>query len=258
MKKNYTFYLKLLAIPIFAFFFLSLSGGRDGQYSGSPGDGGTTCTACHSGGSFSADVEITTTIPVTGFVYGETYQVTVSVASGATKHGFQLTAEDASNTKVGTYTAGTGNQIVNGGTHMTHTSSGNTQNAWVFDWTAPAIADGEITFYTAVNATNANNSTSGDEVITNFAAFSHSTVGIDDLETISMQVYPNPSNDFISLNFDNDLQDNLSVSLINTIGQVVLTTDKTENIDISSLKAGVYIMQLKTTNKVGTARIVKK
>lgn len=259
MKKNYAFYLKLLTIPLFAFIFLSLSGGRDGQYSGSPGDSGATCSSCHSGGSFSADAQITTTIPGTGFVYGATYQVTVSVASGATKHGFQLTTEDASNTKVGTYTAGTGNQIVNAGTHMTHTGAGNTQNTWVFDWTAPAFAEGgEVTFYAAVNATNANGSTSGDEVVTASRSFSHSSIGINEIENISLSIYPNPTSDFISIDFDSNLQENMSVTIINAIGQTVLTTKTTDRIDIQNLESGVYFLQLKTTNRIGISRFIKK
>ena len=259
MKKNYKFYLLLVAIPFISLVLLSLSGGRDGQYSGSPGDGGTTCTACHSGGSFSAEADITTTIPGTGFVYGETYQITVSVASGATKHGFQLTAEDASDTQVGTYTAGSGTQIVNSGTHITHTASGNTQNTWTFDWTAPTTAEGgEITFYTAVIAANANNGTSGDEVVTASATFSHSTVGIDELESVSLSIYPNPSSEFISINFENNIQDYLTVTLTNTIGQTVLTTNKTNKIDVKSLEPGVYFLQLKTANRIGTSKFIKR
>ena len=259
MKENYTFYLKLLTIPLIAFAFLSLSGGRDGQYSGSPGDAGITCTACHSGGSFAADATITTNIPGTGFIYGDTYQVTVSVASGATKHGFQLTTEDASNTKVGTYTAGTGNQIVNGGTHMTHTSSGNTQNVWVFDWTAPATAEGgQVTFYAAVNATNANGSTSGDEVVTASRSFSHSNLGINEIENISLRIYPNPSAEFLSIDFENSSQENVAVTITNAIGQTVLKTKTTDRIDVKSLESGVYFLQLKTAKKIGTSRFIKK
>lgn len=259
MKKNYTFYLKLLVIPLFAFIFLSLSGGRDGQYSGSPGDSGTTCTSCHSGGSFGADATITTTIPGTGFVYGQTYQVTVSVASSSTKHGFQLTTEDASNTKVGTYTAGTGNQIVNAGTHMTHTGAGNTQNSWVFDWTAPAFAEGgEVTFYAAVNATNANGSTSGDEVVTASRSFSHSNLGIDELENISLRIYPNPAVEFLSIEFGDNSQEDVAVTIINSIGQTVLTTKTTDRIDVQNLESGVYFLQLKTTNQIGTSKFIIK
>ncbi|HIP47416.1 MAG TPA: T9SS type A sorting domain-containing protein [Lutibacter sp.] len=259
MKKNYTFYSKLLFIPLFAFVFLSLSGGRDGQYSGSPGDSGATCTTCHSGGSFGADATVTTNIPATGFIYGDTYQVTVSVASGATKHGFQLTTEDASNTKVGTYAAGTGSQIVNGGTHMTHTASGNTQNAWVFDWTAPAFAEGgEVTFYAAVNATNAQNNTSGDEVVTASRSFSHSSIGIEEFENISLRIYPNPTTEFVTIDSDNDLQKDVAITVSNTIGQTVLTSNTTERIDVKNLKSGVYFLQLKSANQIGTSRFIKK
>ena len=73
---------------------------------------------------------------------------------------------------MGTYAAGTRIQIVNGGTQMTHTQTGNPQSSWTFDWTALSFAEGgEITFYAAVIAVNANGSTSGDQVVSTLASF---------------------------------------------------------------------------------------
>ena len=54
MKKNYFFKTSLLMIPTMAFLLMSNSSGKSGAFSGSPGDGGTSCTACHSGGNFGA------------------------------------------------------------------------------------------------------------------------------------------------------------------------------------------------------------
>lgn len=260
MKKNYSYYLTLIAIPFVAVLLLSLSGGRDGQYSGSPGDGGATCTACHSGGSFDAIATISTNIPGTGFVYGDTYEVTVSVASSATKHGFQLTTEDVSQSKVGTYAAGTGNQIVNSGTHMTHTQAGNAQTSWTFDWTAPSSAEGgEITFYTAVNATNANGGTSGDEVVTTSSSYLVNSVGIPENELISFSVYPNPTSEFISIRTDNDMLEDTNIQITNYNGQVVYKSDTiSERIDVSNLNAGVYILQINSESKRGFSRFVKE
>lgn len=260
MKKNYSYYLTLIAIPFVAVLLLSLSGGRDGQYSGSPGDSGATCTACHSGGSFGAVAQITTNIPGTGFVYGDTYEVTVSVTSSATRHGFQLTTEDPSQSKVGTYTAGTGNQIVNSGTHMTHTIEGVAQTSWTFDWTAPSsVEDGEITFYAAVNATNANGNTSGDEVVTTSQPYMVNSIGVDENEIISFSVYPNPTTDYISLEYNASLMENASVSITNYNGQVVYqNTSFTDRIDVSNLNSGVYILQLTSDTKKGYSRFIKE
>ena len=63
-------------------------------YSGSPGDSGNTCSVCHSGGNFSASVSITTNIPATGYEPNTDYDITVLLnQSGASRHGFALTAE---------------------------------------------------------------------------------------------------------------------------------------------------------------------
>jgi len=260
MKKNYSYYLTLIAIPFIAVLLLSLSGGRNGQYSGSPGDGGVTCSACHSGGNFGAVADITTTIPGTGFVYGDTYEVTVSVTSSATKQGFQLTAEDPVQDKVGTYVAGTGNQIVNGGTHMTHTQAGNLQTSWTFNWTAPSSGEnGDITFYAAVNATNANGGTSGDEVVTTSKAYSHSSIGLSEEESISFAIYPNPTSEYLSISTDDDMLENTTIQIMNYNGQVVYKNNNiSEIINVSNLNAGVYILQISSESKRGYSRFIKE
>ena len=82
MKKNYFFKLSLLMIPAMAFLFMASSGGRDDGRSGSPGDGGATCTACHAGSSdFGLTPSITTDIPNTGYLLNTAYTVNVSSSS---------------------------------------------------------------------------------------------------------------------------------------------------------------------------------
>jgi hypothetical protein len=260
MKKTYLYYLLLFTIPVLTFSLLSLSGGRDGQYSGSPGDGFANCTTCHSGGSFGAVATISSNIPATGFVYGDTYQITVSVASSSTKHGFQLTAEDLSQTKRGIYIAGTGNQIVNGGTHMTHTNAGNSQSAWVFDWIAPDTAEGgTITFYAAVNATNANSSTSGDEVVTTSKEYLHSSLATTKYEAISLSIFPNPTSDYIILNYGNNIKKNASITITNYMGQIISQVNTQSNrIDVSDLSTGAYMISIESENKRAFGRFLKK
>lgn len=261
MKKNYKFYLSLLAVPIVSLTLLSLSGGRDGQYSGSPGDGGANCVVCHSpGGNFNTNASISSTIPASGFVSGNTYDVTVSVTSTSSKHGFQLTAEDAADTKVGTFVAGSGSQVVNaGGTHVTHTLSGNQLTSWTFSWTAPETTEGnQVTFYAAVNATNSDSSTTGDEVVTTSAQYAMNTVGIKDYERISFSIYPNPSESYISFMMEELPAENTELIITNYQGQIVKrVTDNFTQIDISSLSKGVYFVQVIAGNKLGFSKFVK-
>ena len=141
MKKN----LYLLAIPLFAVIALLLanSSGSPGGKTGSPGDGGTTCVQCHTGTANPVNDWITTDIPMTGYVPGTTYTITLTgTHTGVGKFGFELTAEDNSNNKVGTFiiTDPTQTQLKNGGNAVTHTSAGTAPSGnsktWTVDWTA--------------------------------------------------------------------------------------------------------------------------
>lgn len=259
MKKNYTYYLSLLSIPILALLFLNNAGGKTGGFSGSPGDGFANCAQCHSGGNFSAIASITTNIPAAGFAASTTYDVTVSVSSESTKHGFQLTAEDASNTKVGSFTAGTGSQVVNGGTHVTHTSGGTSQTSWTFQWTAPASAEGnQVTFYAAVNATNANGGTSGDQVVTTSTAVNQ--LGLSDYNQISFSIHPNPSTDYIKFSTADFLDNDTELTITNYQGQIIkkLAIDANfDRLDVSDLSNGIYFIHITSGNKLGVSKFIK-
>ena len=67
MKKNYIFKTLLFLIPLTAFVLMAVSSGRDGAFSGSPGDSSNNCTSCHSGGNFGASVAIQTEVPGGGY-----------------------------------------------------------------------------------------------------------------------------------------------------------------------------------------------
>ena len=171
MKKFYKV-LSVLAIPAFLLLY-SYTGGSPGGKTGSPGDGGATCTQCHAGTAQPQGGLISTTVPFSGYEPGETYTVTVSAnMSGISKYGFELTAESNGGVKQGTFSVTDPARVkkVNGGKAVTHTSGGTVASggsiSWSVDWTAPAAGTGQVTFYTAVNATNSNGSTSGDQIYT--------------------------------------------------------------------------------------------
>ena len=87
--------------------------GGIGGYTGSPGDG-FDCTDCHDNPiDFSLVASITTNIPASGYVPGQSYTIQVGGTSDGSEfgRGFELTAENASNVAVGSYdlTGATGN-----------------------------------------------------------------------------------------------------------------------------------------------------
>ncbi len=169
MKTIYKFYY-LLLIPFAALLFANSSGSPGGR-SGSPGDGGATCTACHTGTAVAQTGWISSNIPSNGFTPGETYEITVNAAhSGAGKFGFELTAETPSGNKLGGFVISDAarTKLIGGGNAVTHTTGGNSggnNTSWAVNWTAPEDQT-EVHFYAAVNAANGNGTTSGDQIYT--------------------------------------------------------------------------------------------
>ncbi len=170
--KNYFYYF----IGIAGMFILLTSEveyhtGSPGGKTGSPGDGGATCTDCHGGTATFMEGWITSDIPADGYMPGETYTITATgTHNGVVRFGFEMTSEDASAIKVGTImnTNPTETQLVNGNKSITHTSNGiipsGNSKTWSFDWVAPAEGTGEVTFYGAFNAANGNGNNTGDVI----------------------------------------------------------------------------------------------
>ena len=77
--------------------------------------------------------------------------------------------------------------------------------------------------------------------------FAYSTVGISTNRTARIKVYPNPATEQLSI--DLELNDaSVKFKIISLTGQVVENSDLTSgknNVDVSSLNSGVYLLQLK-------------
>lgn len=155
-------------------------------YTGAPSE--SNCTSCHSGtvitsGSNWNNITLSTNIPATGYVPDSTYNITLShTQSGIVKFGFEITALNASNAKIGTLIiTNTTTTALSTGTRdyimqKTAGTSGSGTISWSFQWKAPATPAGNITFYAAVNATNNNNSDAGDQIYTKSFSFSQTTL----------------------------------------------------------------------------------
>ncbi len=252
---------------------LNYSTGSPGGRTGSPGDGGNTCTECHGGTANFQEGWITSNIPVDGYTPGETYTITATGShSGVGKFGFEITSEDEAAQKVGTIivTNADENQLVNGNTSITHKSAGTmpsgNSKTWMFDWTAPAEGTGNVTFYGAFNAANGNGNNTGDVIYTSSLAVpeaSSSTTGTDEeFLTKNIKLYPNPANEIINVDLAGIEFKISRLYLFNTNGvevrEIIPDKKTVYRMDIANLEAGIYYLVINLENKKAiTKQIVK-
>ncbi|OQX72244.1 MAG: hypothetical protein B6D61_14445 [Bacteroidetes bacterium 4484_249] len=236
------------------------SGGSIGGKTASPGDGGANCTQCHSGTLNTAEDWITSDIPTSGYISGETYTITATgTHTGVVKFGFEATAEDNSDAKTGTFiiTNSEETKLTNSNNAVTHQSDGTTPSgdsrSWSFDWTAPETGTGDVTFYAAFNAANGNGGTSGDVIYKTSYAVTEHTVSVDEISSLEnmINIYPNPVTDRFYI--DAKEINITEISIFNTSGGLVLqntSIDSESNIvmQTGNLKPGNYYVVIKTSN----------
>lgn len=263
MKKLYK-YLIVFIVPFMLFF--SWPSGSPGGLTGSPGDGGETCTNCHD--SFEVESQsnwITSNIPAEGYTPGETYVITATgTHAGVVNFGFELTAEDNAGTKTGTFsvTDETRTKFANNNLAITHTANGITptdnSNTWSMDWTAPSEDTGEVMFYAAFNAGNGTGGTSGDQIYTSVLNAKQSTVGIgDDLFAEEIKLYPNPATNYFNI----DIPEGSEIRIFDVLGHQVFKNEKAnyqERIDISGFEAGFYFVQVLNDGNTASMRMMKR
>ncbi len=239
------------------------AGVPSGGYTGSPADG-VTCgnSNCHNVSPTSKSGWITSDIPSSGYVPGQTYTITANpVKSGINKFGFEVTAEDNSQNKVGNIiiTNTTETQTRNSGTSITHTGSGTSgsgSKSWSFDWTAPSSGTGDVTFYGAFNATNGNNQPTGDEIFTSSLTVQEdvttSVAAIaNKAQELSLKVFPNPADGPVNLIYQAPSVEKVRIAVLNSSGQLVreefLPAGKgnaRHRIDLGGMASGSYYLQM--------------
>lgn len=170
------------------------SSGPDPFKTGAPGD--TTCSqsGCHIGTAVNANGNKISITFEGGTIYtpGEKQRVTVAISEPAPIYGFQMSARLASNRQAGNFTPGTAQAVLcqDGSVRRSascpssaplefieHTQPSSTPS-FSFDWTAPSAGAGDITFYVAVNAANANGQADrGDKIYTANATLTPAATG---------------------------------------------------------------------------------
>jgi hypothetical protein len=150
--------MKLTFLPwiIASIFVISLSSaslyypsGSPAAKTGSPGDG-ASCAQCHGQAATTTAGLITSNIPAEGYTPGQTYQITANnTLTGSGKYGFEVSSQNATGTQLGTLAAGTGSKLVGGTKYVTQSNASSSTHTWTFNWTAPAVGTGPVTFYGA-------------------------------------------------------------------------------------------------------------
>jgi len=81
-----------------------------------------------------------------------------------------------------------------------------------------------------------------------------STASVDDQNQLDISIYPNPTSDVVYIDGNYTL---LKAVVYDILGKQVMKESITNNIDISQLEKGVYILQLSDGAKLTTQRIMK-
>lgn len=167
-------------LVVAALLAMSSSNGIANQ-NAAPGQNTCNSGGCHTSNALNSgggSVIITDNIPATGYVPGQTYSINVIITkTGASLFGFGFEAVSSNNTNAGTLvvTNAASTKTLSGTrVNMTHLSnSGLTANTktFSFNWIAPATPTGNVTFYAAGNAANANGNTAGDYIYTTNKSF---------------------------------------------------------------------------------------
>lgn len=236
------------------------------QATGAPGSSANKCTSCHGGGSFGAisvDFSMVSDsgVAVTEYTPGATYTLVARVnhASGnPAGFGLQVVAlKDSDNNNAGDFSnpsANTQIMTLSGRKYFEHNNASAT-NEFTCDWTAPAAASGDVTFYFGANAVNGNNGTNGDNAVLTDFTFQEAIVdqpdGIFDLAVQTLSVFPNPVKDVFNIE---GISKRTSIEIYALNGtKVSQTISDNGKVDITNLPSGLYIV--KGENKI--ARILK-
>ena len=131
-----------------------------------------TCNsdACHTSYGLNTGRAVFSIIIPSSYEKGKTTDILITFDNSNTGlHGFEITAMDAANTKVGTFTsAGDATQTeLYKNQYAAHTVIGTAENGWTIQWTAPAekLSD-PVTFYAAGNEANGDGTSLGDFIYT--------------------------------------------------------------------------------------------
>ena len=271
----------VIASAIFALFaqevYTNVAGAPAGR-SGGAGEFTCAVSGCHTGSAVnSGPGTLTITSDAVGNIYvpGMTYTITVTMEqSGINRFGFEVLYghHAGSNTSKGTGTptsaTETQHKSLSGKKYITHRqagTSGSSTKTWTFSWAAPAVDEGPLSFYVAGNATNSNNSSSGDLIYTSSLTLNPPPVGVEDGLNTSLQVYPSVTDAEVNVHLKGVGLEPISLRLIDGTGRTIHTsevipvgTEAIRQLDLSGEAAGIYYLEARIGGKTEVQKVVKR
>jgi hypothetical protein len=279
MKKTITFLSVAIAAATMS--FVTKNDGREG-HTGSPGEPTCNTSGCHTGNPVndpSGSIAISAPT-MTGWQYqpGLTYPIQVTVTrSGNQKFGFGFEALQSSGANGGTLSITNGtetqlkNAIISGNSrtnvvHRTNSGLGGGSKTFAFNWTAPASPTGNITFYAAGAAANAQNNSSGEFIFTTSQIITPASgVSVEELPSLSsITVLNNPISDFLEVEFSNAEALSLTFTLYSISG---IETAKFRNVQFGSginrfrteidesISSGIYLLHISDGSGSATKKL---
>lgn len=253
---------------------------------------GCEVTGCHTGNELNdpaGSLKLTTDIPNSGWEPATTYNLAVTMQyPGKDVFGFKITSwGDLDSTSVGSFsltdttaqlTSATvfsfNNDSVGSFKYVTHkggagiVSSEGGQKTWRFRWTSPSTQAENVTFYIAGNASNGNGQTSGDFIYyTQKRIGNGDPIAVTEIDTraINLAVYPNPAASNLFVKVDELNLNSVQTNIYNLAGQLLHQQDwkltgfeRQIDLDVSLLTAGVYMLQLNSSEGSSTTRFIKQ
>lgn len=250
------------------------SGGQSGL-TGAPGE--NNCTQCHSGSTLDGTIQNSFTLldgvtPVTTYTPGDTYTVSLALASAPAKSGFSSTVLDGTDAMagnlIGAGIGGTQNFSSAGRDYVSHTAVSNTSSTRAWTWIAPTTNVGPVTFYVASNETNDNGATSGDMIyLSEHIVNPTSAAGIDEKvgsKVVDFNASFSQTNSTLNISYGSLINGTSTLNLIDLTGQSVMTQElNNTNIGINNekvlvpehIKNGMYVVHF-FVNNVATSKTV--
>jgi hypothetical protein len=263
--------LALIMLESFGTVSLGKIDGTEPGFTGSPGDSLRNCTACHGGNSYKVKDWITSTIPASGYIPGNTYTIKAkNTALGHNRFGFLVSPQKLNGDLLGTLAISdtVKTKLVGNSKYVTYRAasvSSIDSMVWTFNWIAPAAGTGDVVFYGAFNS-NQDGHKGGDVTqLSSLRVKESGTVSISNLSNnqILVSTYPNPASAFLNVSITVPQKSNIVIKLVNLAGEVVYqATDinsfglVNKQIETSQLANGVYLIQTQIADKIMTNKVL--
>jgi len=268
--------LILLATGLCAFvIFSSNSGGYTAaEVASDPINAGCSCHGAAVGsGSLQLFVKDQLGVAQTTYLAGSVYTVEVVLFSSIANNeaGMQSIALNTANQPIGQISNAimptqlgfdTADKFIYQNTDLVGpiTVSGN-QTTWQYTWIAPTINDGPARFFAIANDADGNGTQTGDNIFhTNTTLQFAAPASVDDLEATIQSIYPNPTNNDLNIDLNDNVSGAVNVHIMNLSGQCVkrVTENSTSiSVDVSNLNSGNYIISIENKGKVANKQFIK-